>query len=137
VIARTFDANRINVLVNHPTIRPFVGGDGKSILDLTNAVMDRKNIFLLGEHGGFAFTWCAPRTFEIHTFILPEGRGALASKLAIEARSLMQELGARHLWTRVAESMAHVLKFTLNAGFEIDGKQTIDAVTYDLLSWRC
>lgn len=140
MMQRSFDAARVNDLVNHPSIRPFVGGDGKSVIDLTAAVADRQNIFLLAKHGGFAFTWSAPRTYEVHTFILPEGRGPAALEAAWTARGWMEEHFADHLWTRVHPDMANVRAFTLKAGFKPAGTHTIDLgtgpVTYDLFDWR-
>jgi RimJ/RimL family protein N-acetyltransferase len=141
VIQRSFDATRVNELVNHPSIRPHIGGDPEAELDLSAAVADRGNIFLLGEHGGFAFIWTAPHTYEVHTFILPEGRGQPALTLALLARSAMADLWeAEHLWTRVHPDAANVRAFTLKAGFKPAGSQTLDLgagpVTYDLFNWR-
>jgi hypothetical protein len=140
MLQRCFDPARINDLVNHPAIRPHIGGDGESFLDLTAAVSDRQNVFLIGEHGGFAFTWSAPRTYEVHTFILPEGRGPNALEMALTARGWMAEHFADHLWTRVDPEAANVRAFTLKAGFSAAGSHTIDLgagpVTYDLFDWR-
>ncbi len=140
MIRRTFDAERVNYLINHPSVRPFVGGDGESFIDLTAAVADKQNIFVDGEHGGFAFTWSAPCVYEVHTFVLPEGRGQWAADAAMTARAFMQNNGGRHLWTRVQPDAANVRKFTLKAGFEPAGQHTIDLgdgpVTYDLFDWR-
>lgn len=141
MIQRSFDADRINDLVNHPSIRPHVGGDPQVPLDLTAVVANHDNIFLLGDHGGFAFTWTAPGTYEVHTFILPEGRGAMALNAALLARSAMNDIyGADHLWTRVHPEAGNVRAFTLKAGFKPAGKQTLDLgagpVAYDLFNWR-
>jgi streptogramin lyase len=140
MMQRCFDAARINTLVNDPSIRPFIGGDGESALDLTAAVDDPQNVFLMGEHGGFAFTWSAPRTYEVHTFILPTGRGPEALEMALTARGWMEEHFADHLWTRVHPDAANVRKFTLKAGFVPAGTHTIDLgtgpITYDLYNWR-
>jgi len=140
MMQRCFDPDRINALFNHTDIRPFIGGDGESVLDLSPAVEDRQNIFLLGEHGGFAFTWSAPRTYEVHTAILPEGRGPQALELALTARGWMAEHFADHLWTRVHPEMANVRAFTIKAGFKAAGEHTIDLgtgpVTYEIFDWR-
>lgn len=141
MMRRTFDAGRINYLVNHPTIRPHIGGDGESNLDLSDAVADPANVFLDGEHGGFAFTWSAPGVFEVHTFILKDGRGAWARSFARDAREAMADIyGAKHLWTRVHPDAAHVRKFTLDAGLVPAGQHTVDLgagpVTFDLYDWR-
>lgn len=140
MIERTFDARRINELVNHPAVRPFIGGDIAQPLDLSDAVADPANIFGVGEHGGFAFTWSAPRVYEVHTFILPEGRGRWAADFALTARAWMVENGARLLWTRVHPEAGNVRAFTLKAGFQPAGTHTVDLgagpVTYELYDWR-
>jgi hypothetical protein len=140
LIQRSFDCARVNELVNHPTIRPYIGGDGKTALDLTGAVMDLQNFFLCGPNGGFLVIWSAPQTYEIHTFILPEGRGREAYQLARAGRDFMVEQGATHLWTRVHPDARNVRRFTLSAGFKPAGEHTIDLgfgpVTYDLFDWR-
>lgn len=140
MLRRCFDADTINALVNDPSIRPHIGGDGESPLDLSAAVADRQNVFLMGEHGGFAFTWSAPRTYEVHTFILPEGRGPAALELALTARGWMAEHFADHLWTRVTPEAANVRAFTLKAGFSPAGQHTVDLgtgpITYDIFDWR-
>jgi hypothetical protein len=136
---RTFDAERINALVNDPTIRPFVGGDGQSFIDLTSAVEDHKNYFLGGDHGAFAFTWSSPRSYEVHTFILPSGRGTWSRGFARAARDYMQSIGTRQLWTRVPVGAENIAAFTEDAGFSRCGSQTIDIgagpVAYDLYEW--
>lgn len=140
MIERTFDAERINYLINHPEIRPFVGGDISIPVDLTAVVQDDKNFMLTGEYGGFCYTWSAPETYEVHTFILPEGRGRKAYKLARASLEYMVEQGASHIWTRVQREAENVKHFTLAAGFVPCGEQVVDLgagpTLYDLFSWR-
>jgi hypothetical protein len=140
MLVRSFDADLLNDLINHPTIRPHVGGDPTVCLDLSALVADDKNYALLGPHGGFFMTWTAPGTYEIHTFILPEGRGPQARELALDARAYMADQGAHHLWTRVERGAENVRKFTLAAGLSLCGEQVLDLgagpTTYDLFQWR-
>jgi len=139
VIERSFDAARINELVNHPTVRPFIG-PGDQALDLTDNVTDFNNIFLLGPSGGFGYLWTAPQTYEIHTFILPEGRGRNAYGLAQESLAYMRSQGALHLWTRVLPEAVNVRRFTIAAGLKPAGQNTVQTtdgpITYDLFDWR-
>lgn len=140
MIARSFDGERLNAIVNHPAVRPGVGGDGESWLDLAPVVANHENYALLGPHGGFLATWTAPRTYEVHTFILPEGRGKAAYDLAQEFLSHMTAEGAEMIWTRVARTAPHVRRFTLRAGFEPCGQQVCDfgggPTEYELFRWR-
>lgn len=140
MIQRSFDAARLNEIVNHPSVRPGVGGDPETILDLSEVIADDKNHILLGEHGGFCCTWSAPGTYEVHTFILPEGRGRYAYQVAKFGMAYMIEQGADHLWTRVQHDARNVRRFTIAAGFVPCGRQDLDLgigpVTYDLFQWR-
>jgi len=140
MIERTFDAARLNSIANHEAIRPFIGGDITVDIDLSNAVADHANIFLAGEHGAFAFSWTGPGVYEVHTMVLPDGRGPWAAAFALSARSWMADNGANHLWTRVDPEAHNVRAFTLKAGFQSAGRHTIDLgagpVTYDIFDWR-
>lgn len=140
MIERSFDADKLNALVNDPSIRPHVGGDPDVRLDLTAAVANPNNVFLLGEHGGFLCDWMGPGDYQIHTFILPDGRGPWGFAFAKAGREKMAEMGALHLWTRVATDARHTRAFTMRAGFKPAGQDTLDLgvgpVTYDLYDWR-
>ena len=136
---RSFDSQRLNYLVNHPEIRPSIGGDGTSELDLSHNLLDW-NYFLEGEFGGFLLNWSAPATFEVHTFILPEGRGGWALEFAEKAINYMITEGVTHMWTRVPKKDRHTRLFTLKMGFVPCGSQTLDMgfgpVEYELFDWR-
>lgn len=140
MIVRSFDGDKLNAIINNPKVRPDIGGDGESYLDLSGIVADEKNILLLGKAGGFLCTWCAPDTYEVHTFIMPEGRGPDAFALANEGRDWMEANGATHLWTRVNQDHRHTRLFTLKAGFRPCGSQVLDfgggPTAYDLFNWR-
>lgn len=134
---RTFDAARINYLINHETIRPTCGGDITQPIDFSPLVADADNIFLDGEHGGLAFIWTAPFTYEVHVYLLPKGRGKWGFEFALEARDYMKD-HAKMLWARVDSPALRL--FTMKAGFKPCGQQTIDIgqgpVTYDLYNWE-
>lgn len=138
--ARTYDVALMNWLVNHPSIRPHVGGDPAEPLDFTDAIANHDNHFLAGGHGGISAIWTAPGTYEIHTFVLPEGRGAWAAAFAMWGRQYLVEQGASHLWTMVHPDAANVRAFTLKAGFTPAGSRVVDLgagpVPYDVFDWR-
>jgi RimJ/RimL family protein N-acetyltransferase len=140
MISRTLNRRLMESIANHPEVRPHIGGDPEAPLDLTAFFENDQNIALVGEHGGFLCGWSAPSVYEIHTMVLPEGRGQWAYDLAKAGRNWMEEFGALHLWTRVHPDAPHVRRFTLKAGFKPAGQNTIDLgdgpVTYDLFDWR-
>lgn len=141
VLERTFAALAVNALVNHPEIRPFAGGDPRVALDLADAVENDRNVFLMGEHGGFIFTWCAPACFEGHAMVRSPGRGkwgAAAARNAIE--HMANEHGARHLWCRIQPERREVRSFVCAAGFTPCGQDVFDIgagpQVFNLYEWR-
>ena len=83
-LERQRDAGRINEIVNHPEIYPWVRGPSNGPLDLSKAIANTDVIALLGTHGGLLFHRLQPGIFEVHSQVLPEGRGAWA-ELCIRA----------------------------------------------------
>lgn len=75
LISRHFDATRLNEVINHPAVHPWVCGSIEGQLDMTPAVADRRNVLLMGEHGGIIFHCHQPGLYEAHTQVVPEGRG--------------------------------------------------------------
>lgn len=75
MLQRTFTAERINEIVNHPSVFPHVKGLHVDGLDLKNITGNPKNICLLGEHGCVIFVKHQPGVYEFHTCVFPEGRG--------------------------------------------------------------
>lgn len=121
MLTRCHDPARINAVVNHPMVRPYVGAPTLGYLDMTDAAARPEHWFLMGEHGGFMLGWSAPGAREVHTFILPDGRG----KWAIEARTAMldyaKEHGAKMLWTKIRPDDKHVIRFALQGGMQFTG----------------
>lgn len=136
MLSRSRDVERANYLINHPAIRPFVGGDGETELDLRDNIANDANFLLVGDFGGFLCTWSAPRIWEVHTFIIPAGRGRWARDAAIEGQAMMRAEGAEMLWTRVDPDMANVRNFTLSVGFKPDGQHFHAGQTWDIFTRR-
>lgn len=141
MIERTTDAAKVNAVVNFPAIRPFIGNVSAGDLDLAPLLDCARNVCLFGEHGGFLYHWCAPGVFEVHTFVMPDGRGAWARESAKASLTIMRDdYAADMVWTRVAPDMPHVHRFALEAGFVDSGSDDFDIggdlVTYNLLTWR-
>jgi hypothetical protein len=137
---RTFDVERLNVLANHPEIRPTCGGDGKSFIDLGPFVNDRHNLAVAWDKGAFLFGWSAPQTYEVHIMVLPEGRGRAAYRMATLGISYMLERGMERLWARVAKDAHGLRHYTRTAGFTRCGQHVLDIgqgpVPYDLYQWK-
>jgi hypothetical protein len=139
-LERTFDADRLNALANHPEIRPTCGGDGKSLLDLAPFVQDRHNHAVAWDSGAYLFTWSAPQTYEVHAMVLPEGRGRNAYRMAALGIAYMLAVGMERLWARVAREAKALRYYTIAAGFKRCGQHVLDIgfgpVIYDLYQWK-
>lgn len=92
MIERQHSADRINVVLNHPAIRPWVANDRDGVIDLSATIADQRNVVLMGEHGGVAFLWMQPGVYEAHTQVLPQGRG--------EWTRALTEACIRHMFTK-------------------------------------
>lgn len=123
MIARSFDAERANYLINHPDVRPFVGAPDAGDLDLTQVIAQPENWLLIGEHGGFLLTFSAPGVHEVHTFILKSGRGQTARQAAAETIAYARENGDRMLWTKVPHDLPHVAAFATHMGMSPTGME--------------
>lgn len=111
----------INYFVNHPD-----NTDGV-LLDMKGAI-NPKTAFYMGEHGGFAFEWTAPMTFEVHAMVAKAGRGRWALDGLAYALHDMRGL-ANHFWARVHPDALHIGLFARQAGFALEP-------TMALAPWR-
>lgn len=109
-------------MVNHPAVRPFVGAPDAGDLDLKPLIDRDENLFPFGEYGGFALVWTAPHTREVHTFILPEGRGAWAQHAAAEMIGMAAEAGTETLWTQIDPDQPNVRLYAERAGMRPTGE---------------
>lgn len=75
MIQRTFEADYLSAVANHPEVRPWLGFQGAGELDFSAFVADPANYAILGEHGGWLLHAKGPGVYEIHSLFLPEGRG--------------------------------------------------------------
>lgn len=128
------DAEIINRFVNDKDIRPHVGPMEFGELDFGPFVDRPENLFPIGEYGGFALIWSAPHTLEVHTFILPEGRGAWARKAARDGIDIARQSGAERLWTRIPPDSPNVRMYARIMGMRPTGEviETFDK-PYEIL----
>jgi hypothetical protein len=126
----------VNAVINHPSVRPFVGFAEAGELDASPLIRP-ENLFPFGEHGGFALLWTAPFTAEVHTFILPEGRGAWAKDAALAGIALAREAGFALLWTKIPPEAPHVLAFAVAMGMRPTGEAVDDHHVYAMGTGAC
>jgi hypothetical protein len=119
MLERTQDVDRINEVVNHPSVRPSIGAPEIGKVDVSALVTAPEHWFLIGEHGGFMLGWSAPEVREIHTFILPEGRGKWAAQARDEMLTYAREHGTKLLWTKIEVDARHVEHFARQGGMQL------------------
>ena len=63
--------------------------------------------------------WSAPDVREVHTFILPEGRGKWASEARAEMVRYARENGVKMLWTKIDPDDRHVDRYARQGGMQL------------------
>ena len=74
-IVRETTPERINAIVNDPSIYPWVKGASRGPLDVSKLLADPKHVVLTAEHGGIIFVNHGAGVYEFHASVLPQGRG--------------------------------------------------------------
>jgi hypothetical protein len=101
MIERVFDGEKINRIVNDPSVYPWVRGVCEGPLDLGPLLQDQRHVCLMEDFGGCLFTQQSPGIYEVHTQFLPQGRGAKALATVQGALHWMfTRSGAVEIWTR-------------------------------------
>ena len=142
IVERHLTADRLNVIVNDPSVYPWVHGNFEGPLDLNPLVEDQNNLLVLGEHGGVMFIQYLVGVYEAHTQILPAGRGRWAVECVRACLTyLFTRTNAVECLTRVphgnigakalARAIGGVKEFTNPKGWVKDGK-TLSTDVYGL-----
>lgn len=117
-VAREYSASRLNHIVNHPSVRPWVA-PGEDTLDLTAAVADQRNYLLMGDGGGFLLIWQEPGVYEVHSQFLPEARGANVLATAADAsRYMFTRTDCTEIRTRVPHGNVGAAVLAKRMGWE-------------------
>ena len=88
MIERTFSAQRLNEVLNHPDVFRWVAAPGIDRLDFTVIASDPRNVVLMTDQGGFVFVPRGNQVYEVHTQFLPSG-ARIALKAAKHAAAFM------------------------------------------------
>lgn len=117
MVARSNDVSRLNAVINHPSVHPWVSKTEQE-LDASDVIADRRNILLEAPHGFFLFHFHEPGTYEVHTQFLPEGRGKNAFISAKEAAHYMfTKTDCVEILTKVQVENVAAKKLTEAVGF--------------------
>lgn len=142
MIERIFDGEKINAIVNHPSVYPFVHGNHEGPLDLGPLLRNHDHVCLADSLGGCLFQQHSQGIYEAHSQFLPEGRGERALSTVREALHWMfTRTGAVEIWTRcpkgnlAARALARAIggrdEMTVKNGWLQDG-EIIPATIFSL-----
>jgi hypothetical protein len=127
---RTFDARFLNEVANHPDVRPWLLGEGP--LDLTETLLDPRNIGLVFGGGGWLLHWQEPGVYEAHSMFLPGSNATTFLKDGL--RFLFTETDCLKIVTKVPDDNPRAKGLARAAGFrEIfrSGKVSCQELTFD------
>lgn len=121
ILDRDFTAKRINEIINHPEVRPWVAESEKGVLDMTKNIENKNNILLLGEYGGCFFIKIAAGVYEVHTQVLPEGRGDWAfNAVKNAAKWMFTRTDAYEIVTRIPQTHTGAKKLAISVGMKFE-----------------
>lgn len=102
MIERHLNAEAFNRVLNHTAVRPWVANSDEGVLDASKEVSDTRNVLLMGEFGGTFYRPIQSGVYEVHTAVLPEGRGEWTGRMtAASLKAMFTATDAYEVVTRV------------------------------------
>jgi len=118
MIRRATDAEFLNRVLNHPEIRPWIADPSQGTLDMSAAVANPANVCLTGTHGVLFFFKYFDGYYEVHSQVLPEGRGEWAKEFAEQCvRFMFSATDCVEILTRVPQGHVAAAALTRAMGF--------------------
>jgi hypothetical protein len=117
MIRRTFDPRLLNAVVNHPEVRPYVGGEG--VLDLTDLIANPVNFALVTQGGGFLLINQGEGIYEVHSQFLPEARRNTRKAMKAGFDYMFTRTDCERVTTQVPDSNLAAQALAKAAGFRL------------------
>ena len=141
IIRRATDSTFSNMVLNHPEVRKHTLHVEGVPSDITPLVSNPANVVMEGEYGGIIFHQVLAGLFEVHTYVLPEGRGKWALDMAHEAIEWMFcRTNASELYTRVPDGNVAAMALSRAVGAKLEqrvmNKINGDNVMVDIMTGR-
>jgi hypothetical protein len=119
MLERHFDAKVLNEIINRPDMRDDVATGQEGYLDCTAQLANKNNVALMGQYGGCVFIKLTPGIYEVHTQVVPEGRGPWALRMTeAAARWMFTRTDCWEIATRVPEGHVAARALTLKRGLK-------------------
>lgn len=116
-------------MVNHPSVLPGLNLGVFDQIDLAPLVANPRNHLLMGDYGGAVLIWTSPGVYDVHDFVLPEGRGVWAKRAAQDVFDhAFGRLHARMIWTQTPIENRASRMFNRILGFKSVGIE--EAILY-------
>lgn len=120
------DVAAANEICNNHTVFPGLSMGTTEPIDLAPLLESNRNFLLLGEFGGALLIWTAPGVFDIHDFVLPEGRGKWAREAAQDVFAFaFNVLGARMIFATTPIENRASRMFNRILGFKSEGIHSV------------
>ncbi|MDE2101693.1 MAG: hypothetical protein KGL39_30890 [Patescibacteria group bacterium] len=147
MIDPSISSDRVNEIINHPSIYPWICGPLTGPIDISPYLKSGDYTALFGEYGGFLFFRVKDGIYDAHSAVLPNGRGKWALRMAREALKIMFDKDAAEIMMAAPNGNLAVLslirrlkaKFrgSIDNGWWMDG-HPVDADIYSLtkMDWE-
>lgn len=117
-VCRTFDPAFLNGVMNHPEVRPYIGGATEGPIDCAPVVLNEANFALCNEFGGFLCEGYGNGVYEAHSQFLPEGRGEASRRAMMDAiRYLFTRTDAHQILGKFPKDNEAIIKFGTKGGY--------------------
>jgi len=112
---RTFDPELLNRVVNHPAVRPWLGGGGA--IDVTPLLDNHANYALVGDGGGFVFIDKGGGVYEAHSQFLPHTTDNVRACAAEALRFMFTETPCTRITSMLPDGNVVAKRFSNSMGF--------------------
>lgn len=123
MLQRSTDADFLNRVLNHPEVARWMCGF-QPPFDLSSVLGNDANVFLANKFGGFLFVKLGKGRYEVHTQLLPEGRGNSLELAKDAAWYMFTQTDCMEIQTYSPKENLPAWKLTVSMGFRpIRGKK--------------
>lgn len=111
------DPGAVNRILNDPGVRPWIADAAEGPIDVSDKVENPNIVFLMGQFGGVMLMRIMIGIWEVHTFVLPEGRNGWSLEMVRSAQHwLFTKTDAYEVLTRIPRTHPAALGLAIKAG---------------------